>query len=382
MKQMPTSVLVFNIGSSTNKLSLFKAEGDAVDSSPTWESSQDLHGRDREAVLSQQLADLNTHVPLAHISTVGHRVVHGGRQLRRSTLITEDVVAKIESLCALAPLHNPPGLSGIRLARRLLSHCPQIAVFDTALYADLPPERTVYALPYEWYEEYGIQRYGFHGINHDYVARRAAELVGAKSLSVISCHLGNGCSITGLIDNRSVYTSMGYTPLEGLVMGTRSGSIDPGIIVHALNSGLVSQNDLDDLLNKKSGLLGISGQSSDMRTVLARAREGDERSRLAIDVFVFRLGCEIGAAAATMNGAQALIFTGGIGENATTIRERACAHLSFLGVELNTLLNSQTRSDAIISTDRSQLKVLVIAARENLAIANQCLQVLATQPAS
>lgn len=372
-------VLVFNIGSSTNKLSLFSVERDTVNSKAVWESSQDLKGRDRETVLNEQLADLDQRVPLKDVSMVGHRVVHGGRKFRQSTLITEEVVAEIERLCELAPLHNPAGLAGIRLARRRLPDCPQIAVFDTAAYAELPPERAIYALPYSWYEEHGIQRYGFHGINHEYVAQRAAAILGTANLRAISCHLGNGCSVTGLIDNRSVYTSMGYTPLEGLVMGTRSGSVDPGILVYALNSGLVSQKDLDDVLNKKSGLLGISGKSNDMRTLLELADQGDERSRLAIDIFVYRLGCEIGAAVATMNGADALIFTGGIGENATAIRKQICDRLSFLGLALDEETNRSTRHDGIVSSPASRIKVLVINAQENMAIANQCLQVMASQ---
>lgn len=377
---MTTNVLVFNIGSSTNKLSLFSIEGAASEAPPVWESSQDLKGRDREAVLGEQLADLDKRLPLKDVSIVGHRVVHGGRKFRQSTLITDEVVAEIDRLCDLAPLHNPAGLAGMRLALRLLPHCQQVAVFDTALHADLPRPCAVYALPYSWYEEHGVQRYGFHGINHGYVTRRAAELIGVKSLPTISCHLGNGCSVTGLIGNRSVYTSMGYTPLEGLAMGTRSGSIDPGIVVHALNSGLVSQEDLDDLLNKKSGLLGISGQSNDMRTLLETAAGGDERCRLAIDIFVYRLGCEIGAAAATMNGAEALIFTGGIGENASAIREQTCRNLTFLGAHLDPEANRQARSDAIISTADSRLKILVIAAKENQAIAEECLQVTSAKP--
>jgi acetate kinase len=345
-----------------------------VNADAIWQSSEDLKGRPRDEVLSAQLSEATKKVPLKEIQMVGHRVVHGGRKFRRSTLITEEVIEEIDRLCQLAPLHNPAGLSGINLARKLLPHAKQVAVFDTALYALLPPDCSVYALPYSFYEEHEIQRYGFHGINHGYVAERAAQMLGVDNLRVVSCHLGNGCSVTGLINNRSVYTSMGYTPLEGLVMGTRCGSIDPGIIVHVLSSGLVKQSDLDDLLNKKSGLLGISGKTNDMKELLGLSVQGDERSKLAVDVFVQRLRCEIGAAIATMDGTDAIIFTGGIGENAVAIREQACSRLSFIDVQLDRHANAQARGDAIISTAASRLKLLVVTARENLAIASQCLK--------
>lgn len=375
---MTTNILVFNMGSSTNKLSLLQLRDGADAASEVmdggWQSNLDLHGRERETVLHEQLNELSAKTPLDQIQFVGHRIVHGGRKFRQSTLITDEVITEIDRLCELAPLHNPAGLAGVRLSQKLLPQSKQVAVFDTAIHAYLPLERAVYAVPYSWYEKHEIQRYGFHGINHGYVARRAAEMLGEPNLRVVSCHLGNGCSVTGLVDNRSVYTSMGYTPLEGLVMGTRCGSIDPGIIVQALDAGLVDQAGLDDLLNKQSGLLGVSGRTNDMRELMQAADEGDERCRLAIDMFVHRLRCEIGATVATMDGADAIIFTGGIGENAAAIREQTCSRLSFLGVKLDSKANSVARADAVISTPSSRLKTLVVTAGENLAIAQECLK--------
>lgn len=369
---MAVNVLVFNMGSATNKLSLFQCDEKSAE--VLWESSEDLKGREREDVLSAQLNEAARIVPLKDIYVVGHRIVHGGRKFRESTLITQDVIEEIDRLCALAPLHNPAGLAGIRLARKLLPASKQVSVFDTAVHADLPPERAVYAIPYNFYQEHEIQRYGFHGINHAYVAERAEEMLGQDKLRVVSCHLGNGCSVTALIDNRSVYTSMGYTPLEGLMMGTRCGSIDPGIVVHLLSSGLVAEKDLDEMLNKKSGLLGISGKTNDMKELLRLSREGDKRAKLAVDIFVYRLRCEIGSAIATMDGTEAIVFTGGIGENATAIREQTCAGLTFLSVQLDSEANATSRTDAVISAPASKIKVLVIAAKENLAIAKQCLK--------
>lgn len=373
---MASYVLVFNIGSSSNKLSAFSTDMKTVVTEPVWESSEDLGQRERAEVLDQQLKQLAGKVSLKDISIVGHRIVHGGRKFRQSTAINDEVQAEIERLCELAPLHNPAGLAGIELAKEHFPDCPQVAVFDTALHASMPRDVTVYALPYSWYEDHEIQRYGFHGINHAYVAKRAAEILKAdeKTLRLVSCHLGNGCSTAAIKGGRSVYTSMGYTPLEGLVMGSRSGSIDPGIIVHALNSGLVTQAELDNLLNKQSGLKGISGTTNDMRELSEKAAAGDERCQLAIDIFVHHLRCEIAAAAATMDGADAIIFTGGIGENATAIREQACASLTFMGVFLDKTANRCTGKDGLVSTEASPVKILVVTAEENLAIARDCLQ--------
>jgi len=316
------------------------------------------------------------------IKAVGHRVVHGGEAFTGSVLIDDAVTATIERMADLAPLHNPANLTGIRAAQAALPGVPQVACFDTAFHATLPEKAYLYGLPYELYEQYGIRRYGFHGTSHRYVARRAAALLGRHKYDIngITCHLGNGCSLTAVRNGRSVDTSMGLTPLEGLVMGTRSGDLDPAILFYLEGKGYDAER-LNQLCNKESGLLGLSGRSNDMRTLVKLAREGDARALLAIDVFVYRLKKYIGAYMAVLGSADVLVFTGGIGENAAFIRAQACQGLEGLGIILNNRLNEDLNGEGEISTLNSRVHVLVIPTDEEAAIAADTYGLaLASQP--
>ncbi len=309
---------------------------------------------------------------VGEIGAVGHRVVHGGEEFTGSELITPEVIASIERFSGLAPLHNPPNLTGIRAAMQEMPGVPQVACFDTAFHATIPEVAYTYALPYRLYEKYGIRRYGFHGTSHRYVARRAAELLGLGKYEVncITAHLGNGCSMTAVSEGRSVDTSMGLTPLEGLVMGTRSGDFDPAILFFLADRGH-DVNALNKLCNRDSGLLGISGESNDMRTLVEQAESGNKRARLAIDVFCYRLKKYIGMYAAVLGRVDAVVFTGGIGENAHQVRAAACQGLELLGIAVDPQRNRQTvaRREGIISTPDSRTRVLVIPTDEEAAIA-------------
>jgi len=319
---------------------------------------------------------------VSEIKAVGHRVVHGGEAFTGSMLITDEVIKTIEEYCDLAPLHNPPNLAGIQAAEDILPDVPQVAYFDTAFHSTMPEKAYIYALPYEIYEKYRVRRYGFHGTSHHYVSRRAAELldVDKRSLNAITCHLGNGCSITAVRRGQSIDTSMGLTPLEGLVMGTRSGDIDPAIIFYlAEKEEFGSLDDINKMLNKKSGLLGLSGLSNDLRTLLDAARDGNDRAKLAIDVFAYRIRKYIGAYAAILPDLHAIIFTGGIGENAFTLRTRMLKGLEAnLMVKIDAKKNAQAvgwgESDADtigadIATEDSDVRVLVIPTNEEKGIA-------------
>jgi len=306
------------------------------------------------------------------IDAVGHRVVHGGEEFTGSVLITDKVIASIEHFADLAPLHNPPNLTGIRAAMHKLPDIPQVACFDTAFHATIPQVAYTYALPHQLYEDFGIRRYGFHGTSHRYVARRAAKLVGKDKYEIncITAHLGNGCSITAVRDGRSVDTSMGLTPLEGLVMGTRSGDFDPAILFYLTEHGY-DVAALNKLCNKQSGLLGLSGESNDMRTLTEKAAAGNRRAQLAIDVFCYRIRKYIGMYAAVLGRVDAVVFTGGIGENAAQVRDAACSDLENLGIVLDSDLNSSTigRREGPITTPDSKTQVLVIPTDEEAAIA-------------
>jgi acetate kinase len=307
------------------------------------------------------------------IDVVGHRVVHGGPQFLEPALVTAEVKAAIEGVSAFAPLHNRAELEGMEIVAKLLGPVPQVAVFDTGFHRTIPPAAATYPGPYEWFEQ-GIRRYGFHGINHEYCAQRAAHLLGKNlnSLRLVTCHLGNGCSLAAIRDGRSVDTTMGFTPLEGLMMGTRSGSVDPGIITYLLRQKHLSGEQVDDLLNKKSGLLGVSGLSSDMRAIVAAAKAGHERAKLALDIYVHRLQSGIGAMTAVLGGVDALIFTAGVGENSPEIRAAVCDNLSFLGIKLDQGKNAQSPADKDISAHDAAVRVLVIRAQEDWMIAQQC----------
>lgn len=308
----------------------------------------------------------------SEIGAVGHRVVHGGEEFTYSVNIDEKVIASIEKFADLAPLHNPPNLAGIRAMQRRIPDAKQVACFDTAFHATIPKAAYMYALPYELYEKYGIRRYGFHGISHRYVARRAAARMdrGKYNINVITCHLGNGCSITAVKQGRSIDTSMGFTPLEGVPMGTRSGDLDPSILFYLGDKGY-DVKALKELCNKKSGLLGISGVSNDVRNLVELAGQGNSRAQLAIDIFCYRIKKYIGVYCAVLDTVDAVVFTGGIGENAMFLRQQICAGLTQLGIQLDEETNKTVvAKEAEISTKDSRVKVFVIPANEQVAIAN------------
>ncbi len=302
------------------------------------------------------------------IAGVGHRIVHGGEAFAESVLIDDDVMGVLRRLNDLAPLHNPPNLLGIEVCREMLPAVPNVAVFDTAFHQTMPPKAFLYALPLELYRKYGIRKYGFHGTSHAYVAQEAARTLGRPlaEMKVITCHLGNGCSITAFAQGRSVDTSMGFTPLEGLVMGTRSGDVDPAVPIYLIKDLGMNPEEVDDLLNKESGLAGLCG-SRDMRDVEERARQGEEAARMAIEVFVYRIQKYIGAYVAALEGLDAVVFTAGIGENSPFIRSKVLRPLRFLGLEIDEPKNE--RGETIFSADNSRIQALRIPTKEELVIA-------------
>lgn len=312
---------------------------------------------------------------LAELGGIGHRVVHGGEAFAASTLITPDVYAAIESVIPLAPLHNPANLQGIATCQRLLPDTPQVAVFDTAFHQTLPEHAYLYAIPYDLYERHSIRRYGFHGTSHRYVSMKARERW-PEARNVISLHLGNGASVTAIRDSVSVDTSMGLTPLEGLVMGTRSGDVDPSLVSFISQRENISCADVETLLNKKSGLLGLSGGVSDMQTLFVRATEGDAASQRALDLFCYRARKYIGSYLAALGEVNAIIFTGGIGENAAPVREQICAGLEPLGIQLDAEANRNGKQLTLVSTPDSRIKVLVIPTNEEWMIAQDTFQLI------
>ncbi|MFQ4144196.1 acetate kinase [Chlorogloeopsis sp. ULAP02] len=312
------------------------------------------------------------------INIVGHRVVHGGEKFRSSTLVTPEVKAAIADLSDLAPAHNPANLEGMEVVEQILgTELPQVAVFDTAFHTQMPLAAAAYPGPYKWLEK-GIRRYGFHGISHQYCAQRAAQLLGRelKQLRLITCHLGNGCSLAAIRNGYSVDTTMGFTPLEGLMMGTRSGSVDPGILIYLMRQDNYTADELDQVLNKASGLQGISGISADMRQIMTALTEGNSRARLALEIYVHRLRSGIGAMLASLGGLDALIFTAGIGENSSDVRVAACESFEFLGLKLDPQKNTRSPEDRDIATANSKVRVLVIHTQEDWAIAQECWHLL------
>lgn len=311
------------------------------------------------------------------VTACGHRVVHGGLRFRSGVRLTPEVKAALAELSAVAPLHNPPALMAIDAAEAALPGVPQVAAFDTAFFADLPPRAYVYPLPYEWYSDWGIRRFGFHGISHAYCAERAAELLPAKSeLRLVICHLGNGCSATAVCGGKPVTTTMGFTPMEGLMMGTRSGSVDPGILLHVLRQHGVRSDRLDTILNKESGLLGVSGASGDFRSVEEAAAQGNERARLALDLYADRVRATVGALAVTLGGVEALVFTAGVGENAAAFREQICNGLECLGLRLDPERNRAARPDADVADVGSPGRILLVHTREEQRIAREVQQIV------
>ena len=396
-------VLVLNSGSSSQKSALFELgpESPADPVPPIWEgklewdgnqeslSIRNAHGKetrqqsenqDRQASVEAMLRNL-WNGPTAvlasaeQVDVVGHRIVHGGPMLSEPVVIDPQVKQAIADVAEIAPLHNQAGLQGIDIAGKLFPGKCQIAVFDTGFHRTMPMYATVYPGPYEWLNR-GIRRYGFHGINHEYCAHRAAQILGRElaSLKIVTCHLGNGCSLAAIDGGKSIDTTMGFTPLEGLMMGTRSGSIDPGILIHLMRKDHLGVDQLDEVLNRHSGLLGISGVANDMRDVLQAGAKGNERAKLAFEIFVHRLQQGIAAMAASLGGVDVIVFTAGIGENSAAVRSAACEKLGFIGVQLDAKNNSSATPDVDVSSPTSPVRVLVIRAQEDWAIARKCVR--------
>jgi acetate kinase len=363
-------VLVVNAGSSSLKLRVLDERDQLVASS----NLDALDGRTGTGALEGFLADAPA------FRAIGHRVVHGARTFRSSVVVDDRVLEVVRGLSSLAPLHNPPAVAAIDVLRRSLPDIPQVACFDTAFHAAIPEEAAVYAVPWDWTQERGVRRYGFHGLNHSYAARRVAQLLDARleGLRVVTCHLGAGASLAAVAGGRSVDTTMGFTPLEGLVMATRSGSVDPGAVLWLQREAGLSAAEVEDALVHRSGLLGVSGLSEDMREVLAAATKEGGRAGLALAVYVHRLRAGMAAMAAAMGGVDAVAFTGGVGENSPHIRREACARLAFLGLSLDAERNdSVSEEDADISSEAAEVRVLVVHAREDLEIAREVRGLLA-----
>ncbi|AZU63611.1 acetate kinase [Neobacillus mesonae] len=322
-------------------------------------------------MLLDKLTSLEIIKSLGEIDGIGHRVVHGGEEFNDSVVITEEVLAKIEELSELAPLHNPANVTGIKAFKRVLPNVPAVAVFDTAFHQTMPQSSYLYSLPYDYYKKYGIRKYGFHGTSHKYVSIRAAEMLGRplEQLRLISCHLGNGASIAAIQGGKSIDTSMGFTPLAGVTMGTRSGNIDPALIPFIMEKTGKTADEVLEVLNKKSGMLAVSGFSSDLRDIEIQASQGNKRAKLALDVFSNRIHKYIGSYAARMYGVDAIIFTAGIGENSDVIRENVLKGLEFMGVYWDPALNKVRGEESFINYPHSPVKVLVIPTNEEVMIA-------------
>lgn len=387
---MDASLLVINCGSSSLKLAVFddqhrkraSALAERLNSKDAFariagsEQAVPLpSGASHEIALNTLIKALKDQAIMANDPlAIGHRVVHGGETFREAALLNDETIAAIEDCASLAPLHNPVNLDGISATRSLFPSVPQVAVFDTAFHQTLPPRAFLYALPETYYRDWAVRRYGFHGTSHYFMAHEAAQLLGRTpaTTSIISAHLGNGCSITAIRDGISVDTSMGLTPLEGLVMGTRSGDVDPGLFEFLAGKG-ISAKDINEVLNKQSGLLGLSGQTNDMRSLCDLADHGHAPSALAIDIFCFRLAKYVGAMMASLTSLDALVFTGGIGENSARVREQTLGHLSLMGFQIDSELNEShgAYSQGRIESSDSRFPVLVIPTDEELVIARE-----------
>lgn len=390
------NVLVINCGSSSLKFQLINSESEAVlakglcerigiDGRLTYQPAggekevnnlaMPTHTEAIQFVIDA-LTNEKTGVvkSLDEIGAVGHRMVHGGEKFACSVVITEEVKKAVEECNDLAPLHNPANLIGVNACQKLMPNTPMVAVFDTAFHQTMPEKAYMYGLPYEYYEKYKVRRYGFHGTSHSFVSKRAAELAGVPydRTKTIVCHLGNGASVSAVLNGKSVDTSMGLTPLEGLVMGTRSGDIDPAILEFIAKKENMDIAGLMDMLNKKSGVFGLSnGVSSDFRDLTAAAKEGQRPAQIALEVFAYRVAKYIGAYTAAMNGVNNIVFTAGIGENVTQMREDVCAYLGFLGIEIDKEANAKRGEEVLISTPDSKVRVFVIPTNEELAIARE-----------
>jgi acetate kinase len=362
------TIFVLNAGSSTLKYGWFD---DAL--RPLAQGTIDRRAvPDAHAAVAAALAA----APAGPVSVVGHRVVHGGTTYTDSVRVDASVRAELARLAELAPLHNPPALEALAAAEAALPGVAQVAVFDTAFFATLAPAQHVYPLPYSWTADWGVRRFGFHGISHAYCAGRAAELLGQPAPRLVICHLGNGCSATATRAGIAVDTTLGFTPLDGLMMGTRAGAVDPGILVHVQRHHGVTVDTLDRVLNHEAGLLGVSGVSSDFRRVEEAARAGDARASLALAIYAARVRSAIGALAVTLGGVDALVFTAGVGENAAELRAATCAGLECLGLRLDRTKNAACRADADIAEDTSAGRILVLHTQEELRIAGEARRVV------
>jgi acetate kinase len=354
-------VLVVNAGSSSLKLRILDDDDRVV-------ASRDIDARDGHA----ETRELSAFVGEVEFDAAGHRVVHGGHVFRQSVVVTEDVMERLASIGNLAPLHNPPALAALEAVRDVAPDRPSIACFDTAFHATLPDRAAVYAVPWRWTEEWGIRRFGFHGLNHAYVARRVPEILGRdpNELRIVSCHLGAGASLCAIAGGRSVDTTMGFTPLEGLVMATRSGSVDPGAVLGVLREKGLNADDVERILDHESGLLGLSGVAPGMREVTAAAERGEQRAGLAVAVYLYRLTAAIAVMSAAMEGVDAVAFTGGVGEGSARVRSDACGRLGFLGVAIDETANELVTGDDVdVSAPGAAVRSIVVHAREDLTIA-------------
>ncbi len=389
------NVLVINCGSSSLKFQLINSDTEAVlakglcerigidgrltyqpagGDKTTEDKAMPTHTEAIQYVIDALTsADRGVVGSLEEIGAVGHRVVHGGEKFASSTVITDEVLKAIEECNDLAPLHNPANLIGIAACQKLMPGTPMVAVFDTAFHQTMPEKAYMYGLPYEYYDQYKVRRYGFHGTSHSFVSKRTAEVLGQSydNLKTIVCHLGNGASICAVENGKSVDTSMGLTPLEGLVMGTRSGDIDPAILEFLAKKEDMDITELMNMLNKKSGVQGMSGLSSDFRDLAAGAAAGNKRAQIAIEVFAYRVAKYVGSYTAAMNGVDAIAFTAGIGENDGSIRAKVCEYLGYLGITIDADANAKRGEEVEISTTDSKVKVLVVPTNEELAIARE-----------
>jgi len=316
---------------------------------------------------------------LEEINAVGHRVVHGGEEFNSSVLITDDVIRKIVECIDIAPLHNPPNLAGIKAISDLLPSVPQVAVFDTAFHQTMPEYAYMYGIPYSLYKKYGIRRYGFHGTSHRYVSKRACEFLGLdyNSTKMITAHIGNGASITAIENGKSVDTSMGFTPIEGLMMGTRSGDVDLGVVTFLMEKEMIGSASVSTLFNKHSGILGISGISSDLRDIETAIENGNERAKLALEMYEYRIKKYLGSYIAALGGVDVIVFTGGVGENMIELRESVCSGFEFMGMEIDKVINAKSQGvEVLISTPNSKVKVVVIPTDEEYMIASDTLEII------
>lgn len=394
-------ILVINCGSSSLKFQLINSKDDSVLAKGLCErigleGSQLVYqkaGEDKEIVKDEMpshkkaveivlnaLTNENSGVikDLSDVGAVGHRIVHGGEKFAKSVIINDEVIEAIKECNDLAPLHNPANLIGIMACKELMPNTPMVAVFDTAFHQTMPAKAYLYGLPYRYYEEYKVRRYGFHGTSHSFVSKKTAEILDRQyeSMKIIVCHLGNGASICAVNGGESVDTSMGLTPLEGLIMGTRSGNIDPAIVEFIANKDNISVEEVMIILNKESGVLGMSGIGSDFRDITDAMLAGNERAKLTIEAYCYQIAKYIGAYTAAMNGVDAIVFTAGLGENNAIVRKEICSYFEYLGIEIDDTENAKRGEDVVISTANSKVKVLVVPTNEELKIAKETLELV------